>query len=80
MVHPLSKIIEDHYKRMEDGDYINIEANYFSYNITFDEGIQCKGNYLTVYSKEVKGRDVISTFNLDHITLVRFVKKKEGTL
>ena len=78
MVHSLYSIIEDHYKRMEDGDFINVESNWFSYDITFNEDIQCKGNYLTVYSKEVKDRDVISTFNLDHITLVRFVKKKEG--
>ena len=78
MAHPLSSIIEDHYKRMEDGDFINVESNWFSYDITFNEDIQFKGNYLTVYSKEVKERDVISTFNLNHITLVRFVKKEEA--
>lgn len=80
MVHPLSSIIEDHYKRMEDGDFINIEGDCFSYDITYNEKLLFEDNYMTVYSKEVKGRDVISTFNLDHITLVRFVKKEEGTV
>lgn len=80
MVHPLSSIIEDHYKRMEEGDFINIEGDCFSYDITFNEDIQCKCNCLTVYSKEVKDRNVISTFNLNHISLVRFVKKEEGTV
>lgn len=77
MEHPLSNIIEDHYKRMEQEDFINIEGDCFSYDITYDESVLFENNYMTVYSKEVKDRYVISTFNLDHITLVRFVQKKE---
>lgn len=80
MEHPLANIITEHLTRMEDEDFINIEGDCFSYDITYDESVLFEDNYMTVYSKEVKGRDVISTFNLDHITLVRFVKKKEGTV
>lgn len=76
MEHPLSNTITEHLNRIEEGDYINIESNWFSYDITYDESVLFEDNYMTVYSKEVKGRDIISTFNLDHITLVRFVKNK----
>ena len=78
MEHPLANTITEHLTRMEDGDYLNIKSNWFSYDITYDESVLFEDNYMTVYSKEVKERDVISTFNLDHITLVRFVQKKEG--
>ena len=76
MEHPLANVITEHLTRMEDEDFINIEGDCFSYDITYDESVLFEGNYMTVYYKEVKGRDIISTFNLDHITLVRFVKNK----
>lgn len=78
MAHLLSNIIEDHYKRMGYRDFINIEGDCFSYDITYDEHLIFEDNYMTVYSKEIKDRNVISTFNLDHITFVRFVQKKEA--
>lgn len=78
MAHLLSNIIEDHYKRMEYGDFINIEGDCFSYDITYDESLIFEDKYMTVYSEEIKDRNVISTFNLNHISLVRFVKKEEG--
>lgn len=78
MEHPLANIITEHLTRMEDEDFINIEGDCFSYDITYDESVLFEDNYMTVYSKEVKEREVISTFNLNHITVVRFVQKKEG--
>lgn len=80
MEHPLANIITEHLTRMKDEDFINVEGDCFSYDITYDESVLFENNYMTVYSKEVEERKIISTFNLDHITLVRFVKKEEGNV
>ena len=36
MEHPLANVITEHLTRMEDEDFINIEGDCFSYDITYE--------------------------------------------